>query len=73
MAPTDKGALRPAQISEKYLAGALASVIDAESFDCVTDNGDVGPDGRSNEIVGPVRCALLGRECCLHPSVMALT
>ena len=73
MAPTEKGALRPAQISKKCLAGARASVIDAASFDSVADNGDVGPDGRSNEIVGSVRCALAGRECCLHPSVMALT
>ena len=73
MAATDKGALRPAQISKQYLAGARVSLTDAASFDSVADNGDVGPDGRSNEIVGPVRCALAGRECCLHPSVMALT
>ena len=73
MTATDKGALRPAQISKKYLAGARASMIDAESFDSVTDNGDVGPDGGFNEIVGSVRCVLAGRDCCLHSFVMALT
>ena len=26
-----------------------------------------------NKVVGFVRCALPGRDCCLHPSVMALT
>ena len=45
MAATDKGALRSAQISKKYLVGARTSVIGAEGFACVTDKGDV-------EIVG---------------------
>ena len=66
MAATDKGALRSAQISEKYLAGGRAPVIGAEGFACVTDKGDV-------EIVGSVRCAFAGCDCCLHPSLMALT
>ena len=73
MAAADKGALQPAQISKNYLAGALALVIAAEGFDSVTDNGVVGPDGMSNEIVGSIRCALAGRDYCLHASMMALT
>ena len=59
MAATHKGALRPAQISKKYLAGARATV---------ADNGGVGPKGRSNGIVGSV----VGLDLCLHSSVMWL-
>ena len=72
MAATDTGELRPTQISKKYLARARASVTDTEGFDFVTDNDDVGPDRKSNEIDGFVRCALAGRNCCLHPSAMSL-
>ena len=39
----------------------------------VTDNGDVGPNGRSDEIVGSVRYASAGRDCCLQPSVVTVT
>ena len=53
MAATDKGALRLAQISKKYFAGAVA------------DNGGVGPNGRSSGIVGSV----VGLDLCLHSSV----
>ena len=55
MAATDKGALRPAQISKKYLAGARGPVIDAEGSDSVSGNGDGELDGALNGTVGLVR------------------
>ena len=57
MAATDEGALWPAQISKKYLAGTRATV---------SDNGGVGPNGRCNGIVGSVA----GLHLCLHSSVI---
>ena len=57
MAASDKGALRPAQISKKYLAGARGPVIDAEAegSDSVSGNGDVELDGALDGTVGLVR------------------
>ena len=57
MAATDKGALRPAQISKKKMAGARGPVIDAEAegSDSVTGSGDVELEGVLNGSVGLVR------------------
>ena len=64
MAATDNGAPRPAQISKKYSAGARAMVIGSEGFDCVADNGFVGPNGNFNGIVGSVAgLELSSTEC----------
>ena len=61
---TDRGALRPAQISQNYLTGARAPVSDSEGLDSVAGNGDFGPDGRSNGTDG----SGTGCERWLHSS-----
>ena len=67
MVATDKGALRRAQISKKCVTGARAPLIDSGGFDCVTSDGDSGPDGRSNGTNG---CEA-GSEHFLASSVMS--
>ena len=47
--------------------GPVASLLHCGS---VNDNSDVGPEGMSNEIIGSVRCALAGRDCCVHCSLV---
>ena len=53
IAATDKGALRPDQMSKRYLEGYCASVIDAEAFG--SDNGNTGPHDVSIGSPRPVR------------------
>ena len=64
------GALRPEQMSRKYLACARALLV-AEVFGSIADNENVGLDDMFNETVGSVCCALTGRVCCSLSSIVS--